>query len=1473
MIGKMPRPSFSKLKYSSQLTTTFVVGIIILAVVSSLVNSWVASNDAKEQFQTQGYQLTNKFASEAKLALLVEASENAQMAVRSLLAFPDVIQVAIYNSDRSLLLKEGEHTGLIDTKWLSRPRKNARLVSESKDAWYFASKVIDIPQLDTLQSPFGEAIPEPQLLGYVAVVLSKKHLNTLLQRVFIVNLGVAFALAAGLLVVLRLITRPLTKPLERLSSIMMRAQKGETGIRAELSGPKDIVDMEQAFNQMMSVIEEYQSELEAGRDAALETAKLKAEFAAVVSHEIRTPLNGVLGMMNLLNDVGVSSKQQEYLNLAMSSGDALLDLVNNILDFSKIEAGKLVLEKAEFNLRECLESVVALFAEKARSKGIELCLDIPPDLPVIVKSDIIRLRQILYNLLSNAIKFSEQGEVLLALSVINDPSCCRFNFSVADSGVGIPPEAQKQIFESFKQGDSSTNRKYGGTGLGLTICKQLVTLLGGEISLESEAGKGSRFSFSIPLGIIKDYIPMQTFQGKTVLVLERNGHNRRYLNNTLIALGCRCRALANENDLFPGDAKGCADILLFNPNTLRSGIEPFLDRIRSAKQEIANRLVMIVEPFVGGYETTDVAAILRSPVRYEDLRNCLLEQLMNQDHASSIQKLVVEDKRPVQSNRFVLIVDDNRTNQLVAKAMLSESGYQADIASGGREAVRLVTRKAYDLLLMDCNMPEIDGFEATQKIRSLGGKASKVPILAMTATDNPVDIQRCFEVGMNGFLLKPLNLDRLRQKLNEQFSGLDTGVFEGIDSGSSFDADNLANLQKAMGNKVTEIIDAFLTDTPSYIGQLQKHLDAEDWRSVKDIAHVIKGSSRNLGANLFASVCRELEDLCIQGKQPKSRAQYLFLEMRREYEKVEAILRSKRDSLVASNKSATKPGTILVVDDDRSTRLTIVNVLASSGLHVEQAVNGREAVDFFKKNNPDLVIMDAVMPVMDGFAACREIKNAIGGIQTPVLMITALENDDSIEAAFKCGAADFIAKPINLSVLKMRVQRFLDASQSEQRVKQLAFIDGITDLPNRVAFIARLKQDIAHAKRNNNQLAILFVDIDHFKDVNDSLGHAAGDELLKKLAERVSECVRSEDTLARLGGDEFVVALGAISGPEGADTVASHILSALSSPFEISGREVFVGASIGIAIYPDDGKDRETLLKNADTAMYRAKATGRNNYQFYTLEMSTAISERIELEADLRKVLNNNELLLYYQPKVELLTGEMVGAEALVRWQHPSRGFLSPTEFISVADDVGLLNEIGSWVMTAACTQFEKWRSIKDFADGIAVNISARQLMSSGFVDDVRRCLEKSHLPARYLELEITENTILENADETIEKLKQLRGMGIKIAIDDFGVGYSSFSYLKHLPVNVLKIDRGFVQDIPDDSSANAIVNGMINLAHNLDLLVVAEGVETGAQYRFLKDHDCDVVQGYFVSEPIPAKEYFEKFIENDKIIAYQTNG
>lgn len=326
---------------------------------------------------------------------------------------------------------------------------------------------------------------------------------------------------------------------------------------------------------------------------------------------------------------------------------------------------------------------------------------------------------------------------------------------------------------------------------------------------------------------------------------------------------------------------------------------------------------------------------------------------------------------------------------------------------------------------------------------------------------------------------------------------------------------------------------------------------------------------------------------------------------------------------------------VLIADDDTDTRLLITNALVSDGLGVEYATNGQEALSKFKSCQPDLVIMNEVMPIMTGFDACFQINQTSKGRNTPILMVMALGNDESIETAFKIGATDFIPKPINSLVLRHRVKRVLEARQSEKRVERLVYIDGLTGLPNRTACADRLVQDLAFARRNASRLAILFIGIDHFQDINDNLGRAAGDTLLRFIAERVGGCVRSEDTLARLGGDEFVVILSSVKGSKGVDTVAKTLLKILSTPFHIADREVCVGVSIGISMYPEDGSDRETILKNADTAMHRAKALGRNNYQFYTFEMSTSISDRIELETDLRTACENEELILYYQPKVD----------------------------------------------------------------------------------------------------------------------------------------------------------------------------------------------------------------------------------------------
>jgi diguanylate cyclase (GGDEF)-like protein len=407
-----------------------------------------------------------------------------------------------------------------------------------------------------------------------------------------------------------------------------------------------------------------------------------------------------------------------------------------------------------------------------------------------------------------------------------------------------------------------------------------------------------------------------------------------------------------------------------------------------------------------------------------------------------------------------------------------------------------------------------------------------------------------------------------------------------------------------------------------------------------------------------------------------------------------------------------------------------------------------------------------------------------------------------------------------------------------------------------------LAQSLEQAEQNSTNVAVLFLDLDRFKYVNDNLGHDVGDRLLVAVAQRVRRSVRNVDCVARLGGDEFTVVLAEIDGPSAAASAAQNICRVLAAPFQIDGHDIFVTSSVGIAIYPNDGNDVGTLVKHADTAMYRAKKTN-TGFQFFEASMEHSISEHVRLESDLRRALENEELEVYYQPQARFDTGELIGMEALVRWNHPTRGFVSPVEFIPLAEEIGLINRLGEWVLRTACNQLQTWISSGLPEMRVAVNLSVRQLLQKDFTKTVQMALQDTGLSPHLLELEITESTLMENAVDTLKALHELRAIGLRLSIDDFGTGYSSLSYLKRFPVDIIKIDRSFVQDTPDDADDAAIVTGIIALAHSLRLEVVAEGVETEAQLRFLREQTCDILQGYYLSKPMPADK-FEQFIINE---------
>ncbi len=440
--------------------------------------------------------------------------------------------------------------------------------------------------------------------------------------------------------------------------------------------------------------------------------------------------------------------------------------------------------------------------------------------------------------------------------------------------------------------------------------------------------------------------------------------------------------------------------------------------------------------------------------------------------------------------------------------------------------------------------------------------------------------------------------------------------------------------------------------------------------------------------------------------------------------------------------------------------------------------------------------------------------------------------------------------------LANRLAVTLSAAEHEEQLYRQAHYDPLTELPNRLYLRDKLAQDLAQAQRLNRRVAVLFIDLDRFKDINDTFGHAAGDRLLQVMALRMRGCVRETDLVARLGGDEFTVILGNVANPRDVQIVAENIMRLLSEPILLDGRETFVSCSIGVTLYPDDASTADELLRKADTAMYRAKQSGRRRYVFFEERMNIEALERMTLEQDLHRALGRDEFVTYYQPQVDLRTGQIVGAELLVRWQHPERGLLGPSQFVTIAENAGLIEQLGEHLLRRACSEFGAWIRQGVAPERIAVNVSSRQFRHTNLADAVRRALETADVAPHRLELEITESLLLQDADEVVANVGRLQAMGVRLVIDDFGTGYSSLAYLKRFPIHAVKIDRSFIRDVPASDDAGILVDTIIAMASALKREVVAEGVETEAQAAFLRARQCYYIQGYYVSRPLPTDEF-----------------
>ncbi len=687
----------------------------------------------------------------------------------------------------------------------------------------------------------------------------------------------------------------------------------------------------------------------------------------------------------------------------------------------------------------------------------------------------------------------------------------------------------------------------------------------------------------------------------------------------------------------------------------------------------------------------------------------------------------------------------------------------------------------------------------------------------------------------------------------------------------------------------------------------------------------------------------------------------------------------------------------LIVDDDLSMRLAMQAALTKAGFDIVLAENGRTGIKMFTSTRPDLVLLDVVMPEVNGFDTCKEIRKQLGGDFVQILMVTGLDDIESTELAFKVGADGFVSKPINWAMLGHRARYMLRAGNAfqelnmsrfrlektqkiaklgnweidllsgdftcstqarkllglaeeealvfeqffmtiggdeqdavreklvkaldkkkpfrvsykvlhpdgskrhilnqgeilfndkqvpilllgavqdvtlqkmaEEEIRKLAFYDGLTGLSNRLLFMNRLSQEIVAAQRNKTQFALLYLDLDQFKRINDTFGHYIGDILLKKIAAALQHSIRSTDVasrlasedpekmIARLGGDEFTVILSDIGEIEHVAMVARRIVKEVPQRYIIEGHEITVTTSMGISMYPVDGIDGDILLKHADTAMYQAKNSGRNNFQFYRAELNAQAVERFSLERDIGRALEREEFILYYQPKMDVPTRRIVGAEALIRWMHPERGMVPPGIFIPIAEESGQIVAINRWVVETASKQWQTWHDAGLAPGVIAVNLSGYQFAQQKVLETISVALEKSGLDAEFLEIEITENVFMQNLQDAATILQHLKEMGIRVSLDDFGTGYSSFSYLSSFKVDTLKIDRSFVMNCIEQPKNLIIIKAIIAMGHSLGIKIVAEGVETIEQLEIISEYGVDEAQGYYFSRPVPSEEFVD---------------
>ncbi len=834
----------------------------------------------------------------------------------------------------------------------------------------------------------------------------------------------------------------------------------------------------------------------------------------------------------------------------------------------------------------------------------------------------------------------------------------------------------------------------------------------------------------------------------------------------------------------------------------------------------------------------------------------------------------------------ILIVDDNINNLKLLRSILTERGYRIRLATSGEMALTSVTSDIPDLILLDITMPGIDGFEVCEKIKS-NPLSKAIPIIFLSALKEEFDIVRGFALGAIDFVTKPFNAEVLLARVNTHLT-----------------INQLQNSLKLVNENLETIVETRtgeIEDTNTSLkGEIERHIETQGKLSASEKLHrltlaniddtVVLIENRE---NEFTYVSPSIEE--IFGYRPDEIDKSIFTELfnialfDKSIPKINGGLQSfeteirhkdgTRVTLIVSVKNAFIHEEVRIYICRDITHLAEAqDNLARSELRLRYALSAsNEGIWDWDIEHDKIYFNDAYFNMLgysdnkwphdpdtlfkllhpnDVDIYRKQINRCIQKQIFEFGIECRLKKSDGnycwIRSKGKVVERDDRNSPVRI------VGTHTDISSEKAHLKNLARLasyDELTGLPNRKYFRDIVNGAISRAKRNNQKHAILFLDLDRFKNINDSMGHSAGDLLLKLVATRLTEIVRGNDSVARLGGDEFTVLLDNITGTHKAAEISTRIIEVLSKPFELHGRKVIVSPSIGIVIFPDHGVSHEELLKKADTAMYHSKKAGGNAFWFFTDKMNADVKKRLKLEEALHQALKNDEFTLHYQPRFDAYTHTIAGMEALVRWNKGGRRIISPANFIPTAEETGLILPLGNQIISKAIQQTKQWTNSNLYRDKVAINISAHQFKQPKFLENIQIMLEEANLSPEHLEIEITEAAVMENISDAIVTMKKIKDFGITLAMDDFGTGFSSLSYLSKFPIDVLKIDRSFINDMLLTETNINIVKTIIDLAHVLKLKVVAEGVEKEYQSSTLQEMGCDFIQGYLYSKPLEVNE------------------